>query len=132
MKTLAEIEARTGISVLEYLDRQASVPVITMDAPACQGDVSIFPVTTPPARTKIAKRGVVVSGAREGGHEHVLVGPGMFDFDSRWASIGTLTVPAGCEVILTHPEHGAFLITEGTYRIGQQREYAGYWRAVAD
>ena len=42
------------------------------------------------------------------------------------------TVPEGVDVLLSHQEHGALLLSPGTYRIGTQREFAGEWRAVAD
>lgn len=72
---------------------------------------------------------------RDSGHAHTLTGAGFFDaapVSTGSLVVGTLTVPADTDVLLTHPEHGAFLIAPGTYRIGTQREFAGEWRAVAD
>lgn len=132
--TLADIETRYGFEALDYLDRDAALPVITKAAPACQGDISFLPVTTTKAATPIPRTGVVVATG-QGGHDHTLMPGGFFDPASRREGsvvIGTLTVPAGAEVVLTHPEHGGFVITEGTYRVGGQREYAGEWRSVAD
>lgn len=131
--TLADIESRYEFTALDFLDRDAALPVVTTAAPACQGDVSILPVTTKAATTPIPKTGHVVATG-QGGHDHTLMPGGFFDPASRADSvvIGTLTVPVGSEVILTHPEHGGFVITAGTYRIGGQREYAGEWRRVAD
>lgn len=129
--TLTEAQQLSGTEFYDYLDAEATIPVVT--TAACQGDVSILRVTTPPATTVMPKTGVVVAQSGQGGHAHTLTGPGMFDRAQAGSLVvGTLTVPADGEVLMTHPEHGAFLIAPGTYRIGTQREYAGEWRAVAD
>lgn len=128
--TLAAAIEMSGTDVYEWLDRQADVPVVT--AAACQGDVSILRVTTGPATTPIPQAGVTVVQAERGGHTHSLHGAGFFDRRESGLTVGTLTVPPGTDVILSHPEHGALLIAPGTYRIGRQREYAGEWRQVAD
>lgn len=131
--TLADVETRFDVTHYEWLDRQADVPVVT--TAACQGDVSILRVTTKPASTPIPAGGVIVVQSEQGGHTHSLHGAGMFDrakTSPRSLSVGTLTVPDGTDVIMSHPEHGALLFAPGTYQIGSQREYAGEWRAVAD
>ncbi len=131
--TLTEAQQLSGTQFYDWLDAEVEIPTVT--TAACQGDVSILRVTTRPAVTAIPKTGVIVAQSGQGGHAHTLTGPGMFDrAPQRDGSlmIGTLTVPAGQEVLLTHPEHGAFLINPGTYQIGGQREYAGEWRRVAD
>lgn len=135
MKTLTLTEAQriSGTAFYDYLDAEAAIPTVT--TAACQGDVSILRVTTKAATTPMPKTGVVVAQSGQGGHAHTLVGPGMFDRAperSGSLAVGTLTVPTEGEVLLTHPEHGAFLVAPGTYRIGTQREFAGEWRAVAD
>lgn len=135
MKTLTLTEAQeiSGTAFYDYLDAEAEIPTVT--SAACQGDVSILKVTTKAATMPIPKVGVVVAQSGQGGHAHTLTGPGMFDRASGRSGalvVGTLTVPAESEVLLTHPEHGAYLIAPGTYQIGTQREYAGEWRAVAD
>jgi hypothetical protein len=131
--TLEDARRLTGTDFYEYLDAQAAVPTVT--SAACQGDVSVLRVTTKPAVKVMPKTGVVVAQSGQGGHAHTLTGAGFFDAAPvRGGSlvVGTLTVPADTDVLLTHPEHGAFLIAPGTYRIGTQREFAGEWRAVAD
>jgi len=130
MHTLAELITKYDLDVLDYLDRQATIPVL--DEPQIQGDISIRPVTGKKATTALPVKGVVVATGREG-HEHRLVGDGFFDL-ARSASlmIGTLTVPDGGVAHLAHDQHGYMGIAPGTYRIGSQREYAGEWRAVAD
>ena len=132
MRTLAQLIAATGVEVLDYLDRQASVPVLRQ--PQIQGDISILPVTTKEATTRIPQGGVVVATGR-GGHDHRLMPGGFFDFaPARRGSlvIGTLTVPVGGEVFMAHDEHGFMGFGPGTYRVGRQREQADEIREVAD
>jgi hypothetical protein len=129
--TLADAIAATGKDVYDYLDRQAEIPTIT--TAGIQGDVSILRVTTSPATSPMPADGVIVIEG-ETGHTHSLHGAGFFDrATSRdGLTVGTLTVPQGVDVIMSHQEHGALLIAPGTYRIGRQREFAGEWRQVAD
>lgn len=135
MRTLAELIDTTGVDVLDYLDRQATVPVL--NSPQIQGDISILPVTTPAATTPIPKGGVVVATGR-GGHDHRLLHGtpvGFFDLATSGTDtliIGTLTVPADAEVFMAHDEHGFMGMAPGTYRIGRQREQADIIRQVED
>lgn len=132
MATLAELTSTYGVDVLEHLDRQADIPVLS--GPQIQGDISILPVATAPATTPIPPYGVVVATGREG-HAHRLLPGGFFDAASRRTGslvIGTLTVPDGIEQYLAHDEHGYTGIAPGTYQVGGQREYAGEWQSVAD
>lgn len=131
--TLADAGRLSGTEFYDYLDAQVEIPTVT--TAACQGDVSILRVTKTPATTLIPAAGVVVAQSGQGGHAHTLTGPGLFDrapARSGGLVIGRLTVPTDATVLLTHPEHGAFLVAPGTYEIGGQREFAGEWRAVAD
>jgi hypothetical protein len=133
VRTLADLIATHGTDVLDHLDRQVTVQVLT--APQCQGDVSILPVTTKPAATPIPAAGVPVVRGENGGNTHSLHGAGFFDpAEPRDGSLvlGTLTVPADAEVFMAHPEHGYMGFGAGTYQIGRQREFAGEWRMVAD
>jgi hypothetical protein len=132
--TLAQTEQQTGVTVFDWLAREAEVPVVTRAA--CQGDVSILRVTTGPATTTLPKAGAVVVRGEAGGNTHSLHGAGCL-----WGAaagrgddlvLGTLTVPEGCEAVLAHPEHGFLAIAPGTYRVGRQREFAGEWQMVAD
>lgn len=129
--TLAQAIKATGKDVYDYLDRQAEVPTVTRAA--CQGDVSILRVTTTPATTPMPTEGVIVIEG-ETGHTHSLHGAGLFDRATNRdnLTVGTLTVPEGVDVLMSHQEHGALLIAPGTYRIGRQREYQGEWALVAD
>lgn len=132
---VSEAISKFGTEVLDHLDRQVQVPVVT--TAACQGDVSILRVTTAPATTVVGKAGVAVVRGENGGNTHSLHGSGSIFWDvapERADSLvlGTLTVPAGSEAVLAHPEHGFLSIAPGTYRLGRQREFAGEWRMVAD
>jgi hypothetical protein len=134
MRTLEDITTTHGVEVLDYLDRQVTIPVLR--DPQIQGDVSILPVTTKKAVTPIPRAGVAVVVGENGGNTHSLHGEGcFFDFaPSKPGSLklGTLTVPENEEAYLIHPEHGAMGMAPGTYTLGRQREYAGEWRQVAD
>jgi len=132
VRTVAQLIAATGVEVLEYLDRQASVPVLRQ--PQIQGDISILPVTTKAATRPIPQGGVVVATGR-GGHDHRLMPGGFFDVApvrSGSLRIGTLTVPEAGEVFMAHDEHGFMGFGPGTYAIGRQREQADVIREVAD
>lgn len=118
----------------EHLALDAEIPVVSRAA--CQGDVSLLRVTTPPARTPIPAEGVAVVRGENGGHTHSLHGTGFYD-TSRPArvddvTLGTLTVPEGGSVFLLHPEHGGLQVAPGTWRLGRQREQADEIRRVAD
>jgi hypothetical protein len=130
VRTVAELIESTGVDVLDYLDRQASVPVLT--APQIQGDVSFLPADGLVANTPIPAAGVVVASGREG-HDHRLVGVGFFDIaNDGGVGIGVLTVPEGAEVYAAHDEHGFMGFGPGTYRVGRQREQADIIAFVAD
>ena len=133
--TLAEVIARTGKDVLDYLDRSAEVP--TVDKVAAQGDVSILRVTTKPATAPMPKV-VVVVASEASSNTHTLHPDGPCFWDSHTPRgvgdivLGTLTVPEGSQAYLSHQEHGALIVAPGTYRVGRQRELRGEWAIVAD
>jgi hypothetical protein len=121
--------------VLDYLDRDATLPVVSVAA--CQGDVSIFRANGGEAVTPVPAAGVPVVRGEAGGNTHSLhaIGPVFFDFAparSTGLAIGTLTVPEGSTAVLLHPEHGGLVIEPGTYRVGRQREMADEIRMVQD
>jgi hypothetical protein len=129
-----EAIAATGTEIIDYLDRDASIPTVT--TAACQGDVSILRVTTSPATTPVPPAGVAVVRGESGGNTHSLHAAGGAIFwdttSGDGVALGTLTVPAGCTALLAHPEHGYLEIQPGTYRIGRQREQADEISLVAD
>ena len=133
--TLQEAITLTGTNVLEHLDREASVPVVTKAA--CQGDVSIFRANVTQATTPMPKTVMVVrSEASSNTHTLHPDGECFWEYNKN-ASVtdlvlGTLTVPEGSKAILAHQEHGMLSIEPGTYTVGRQREFAGEWAMVAD
>lgn len=136
--TLRELETLADTRVLDHLDRDAALPVVTRAA--CQGDVSVLRVTTPPATTPLPQTGFPVVRGEAGGNTHSLHAPAgtgvcftpADDTGRDGLVLGTLTVPDGAQAYLLHPEHGGLAIAPGTYRVGRQREWAGEWRMVAD
>ena len=136
IKTMADAEARFGVTHLDHLDRDAEIPVVTRAA--CQGDVSVRRVKhIAPAGQPVPPQGTVVLA---GDHAHVLFalpGHGIVSYAAAAAgdgplALGVLTVPEGSHALLDHLEHGDLLIAPGTYMVGRQREFAGEWRQVAD
>lgn len=132
MRSVQEFESLTGARVLDYLDRQADVPVITKIG--CQGDVIVYQAEGRQATTMVPSVGVAVVRGESGGNTHSLHGDGpvFWDAHPRDLTLGTLTVPDGSTAILAHPEHGFLAIAPGTFIIGRQREQADVIRLVAD
>jgi hypothetical protein len=140
MTTLAELLDTTGLDVLEHLDRDADIPVVTMAA--CQGDVSILRAGTGAPQiaedaVPVPTDGVAVVAGEAGGNTHSLHGDGPIYYDAAAVAgdsltLGTLRVPEGSQAFMLHPEHGGFQINPGTYTIGRQREMADEIRTVAD
>lgn len=132
--TLADAEQAFGIEHLDYLDKSAELPRVARLA--FQGDVAIIARPSQrPAVTPIPSDGFPVVRGENGGNTHALFGPGMFDAHTPMAdelTLGTLTVPAGAEVLLSHPEHGGMVILAGTYDLRRQRERADVIRLVQD
>ena len=132
--TVDEAVARFGVEVLDHLDRQVAVPVLS--GAQCQGDVSVLPVAGEPAVTALRAAGVPVVRGEAGGNTHSLHGDGpgvCFDAAPEGGlALGVLTVPEGSAAYLAHPEHGYLGVGPGTYRVGRQREWASEWRLVAD
>ncbi len=129
--TLAEAVAKTGKDVLDHLDQQCTVPIVTRFA--CQGDVAILAdADTAPATTPIPDAGVVAVASEASSNTHSLHGAAFYDRRESGMQIGVLTVPDGSEALLMHPEHGAMWIAPGSYSIRRQREQADELRLVAD
>lgn len=137
MHTLEEVLTKHDQQVLDHLDTEVTVPVVTFGR---QGDVIVVPATVlqaKVARTALPKAGYPVVKGENGGNTHLLVGEGDVRFDPRDAStrdlaLGTLTVGAGATAYLIHPEHGAIGFTTGDYTIRRQREMAEELRIVQD
>lgn len=130
--TQGAAEKLTGVEILDYLDRDATVPTIT--TAAAQGDVSILRCQAEDAATPLPAKGVIVVRSEASSNTHSLHanGPCFFDYREAGLRLGVLTVPQGSTALISHQEHGALEILPGTYNIGRQREFAGEWRMVQD
>lgn len=136
-KTLAALIDETGVDVLDYLDREALVPVLT--GLQCQGDVAVIPhrpgksvYTAAPVPTA----GVPVVRGESGGNTHLLLAEGPVSWTATPGvtdlTIGIIDVPAGSVAYLAHPEHGYLAMGPGAYMLRRQREQADELRVVAD
>ncbi|WP_415972348.1 hypothetical protein [Rhodococcus sp. 077-4] len=136
--TLSSLTDLTGLDVLDYLDKEISVPVI--DGLQAQGDLIVVPyalldgIVVPTERTrseKVPLSGVELLRSAAGGNPHSLVSDGgMCSWaspvhDVRGLALGILTNSRTAYLI--HPEHGATGIAAGRWVIGRQREGAGGW-----
>ena len=130
-----------GVDILDYHDRELSVPVVS--GVTRQGDVIVVPAQfirrgLRAATTPVPLSGVAVVRGEAGGNTHSLHGDGPIFFDAARQSdetdlsLGTLTVPEGSVAYLAHPEHAFTGIAPGTYRIGRQREQMDEIRLVQD
>lgn len=136
-KTLATLIDETGVDVLDYLDRQELVPVLT--GLQVQGDVAVVPhrpgIASPKA-APVPSAGVAVVRSESGGNTHLLLAEGPCSWTAMPAStdltIGVLDVPDGSTAYLAHPEHGYLAMGPGSYLIRRQREQADELRMVAD
>jgi hypothetical protein len=134
--TLADAEAAYGTTHYDYLDKSLEIPVV--EQLAAQGDVLIRRATVAAATKPVPATGYPVVEAQAGGHTHALFGPVYYTpstsagTDPSDLVLGTLTVPAGAQALLSHPEHGALLIEPGTYELRRQREQADVQRFVQD
>ena len=134
--TLADAELAYGTTHYDYLDKTLDIPVV--ERIAAQGDVLIRRAYVGAATTPVPAAGYPVVEAQAGGHTHALFGPVFYTpstsagVDPSDLVLGTLTVPAGAQALLSHPEHGALLIEPGTYELRRQREQADVQRFVED
>lgn len=134
--SLSTLIDRHNIDVLEHLDREALVPVVT--GLQRQGDVIVVPDPAGRRATKqVPSAGVAVVRGEAGGNTHTIVAEGTVYCDVRAASatnltLATLTVTEGSTAYLAHPEHAYSGIGPGTYELRRQREQADELRMVAD
>lgn len=123
--TIAEMIAITGKDVLDHLDRDAAVPVIT--TAGAQGDVLIVHANRKPATTPMPSC-VVAVASEASANTHTLHPRGAAFWDGHRQTsdddvlLGVLTVPAGSEVFLSHQEHGGMILTSGTFEVRRQAE----------
>ncbi|WP_233511024.1 hypothetical protein [Actinomadura craniellae] len=131
--TLADLTARTGLDVLDHLEREATVPVI--DGLQAQGDLIVVPLALVAGQVAaygwahwraVPPEGVELLRSASGGNPHTLVAdPGACRWttnvgDAEQLALGMIeaTGPA----YLIHPEHGGTGLAPGSYVIRRQRE----------
>jgi hypothetical protein len=129
----ARLVRRTGLDVLDHLERQATIPVTA--GLQAQGDLTVIPhayladdVTFPPRARwhEVPAAGTELLRSTAGGNPHTLVAdPGTCRWttsirDPSGLGLGALTATA--VVYLLHPEHGGTGIAPGSYIIRRQRE----------
>lgn len=132
--TLADLTERSGLDVLDHLEREVTVPVI--NGLQAQGDLIVVPyallddvqVLRCPRWQQVPASGVELLRSASGGNPHSLVAdPG----DCRWTTDVRDTSQLALGVLetigtayLIHPEHGGTGVAAGTYVIRRQREGA--------
>ncbi|WP_067532931.1 hypothetical protein [Nocardia crassostreae] len=130
--TVADLTARTGVDVLDHVDREAGIPVIAgMQA---QGDLIVIPLEQVPQVsphngrwTEVPPAGIEIIRGGSGANPHVLVAdPGSCRWttrvrDPQGLSLDCLDTTA--IAYLLHPEHGGSGIAPGRYLIRRQREH---------
>ncbi|MGI5165737.1 hypothetical protein ACQEU3_15390 [Spirillospora sp. CA-253888] len=131
--TLADLTRRTGLDVLDHLERDAAVPVL--DGMQAQGDLIVIPLHViehaivfrrDPGWVDVPAEGVEVLRGAAGGNPHTLAAdPGTCQWtrglrDSMGLALGALRTSG--PAYLLHPEHGGNGIAPGTYVIRRQRE----------
>ena len=129
MTNIAAMEQVTGVLVLDHIDRDMEVSLIT--TAAAQGDVLVVHVTRKPASTPMPKTVVAVASEASGNTHTLHPAPTAF-WDAHPARsdedvlLGVLTVPVGSTVFLSHQEHGGIEIGAGTYEVRRQAELGRY------
>ncbi len=130
--TLGELTSRTGLDVLDHLEREVTVPVV--DGLQAQGDLLVVPAAMlPPVAVaqearwrEVPPSGVELLRSSAGGNPHTLVAdPSTCRWtphvqDPEGLALGVLTTTATAYLI--HPEHGATGIAPGRYVVRRQRE----------
>ena len=133
--TLGDLTARTGLTVLDHLEREMTIPVI--DGLQAQGDLLVIPLAMlrgvqlwgSAYWRDVPAAGIDVIRAAAGGNPHTLVAdPGTCRWttavrDQTGLALGALETTATAYLI--HPEHGGSGIAPGTYVIRRQREKSG-------
>jgi hypothetical protein len=133
--TLAELTTRTGLDVLDHLERQVTIPVV--DGLQAQGDLLVVPYAFVAHAVSpwgydvwrdVPAAGVELLRSAAGGNPHTLVAdPGTCRWtrdvrDTTGLAIGMLETSSVAYLI--HPEHGGTGIAPGRYVVRRQRERA--------
>ena len=131
--TLADLTIRTGLDVLDHLERQVTIAVV--DGLQAQGDLIVIPYAFlaphvrrhPGARwQEVPAAGIELLRSAAGGNPHSLVAePGTCRWttgvrDPMRLALGMFETSAVAYLI--HPEHGGTGIAPGRYVVRRQRE----------
>jgi len=134
---LAELLDRTGLDVLDHLDRQVTVPVI--DGLQAQGDLIVLPLGllgwVPRDWWALPAEGRELVRGEAGNNPHTLVADRGTCRMTTWPADPERLAIAAFEntapVWLIHPEHGATGIAPGAWFVRRQRELgAGFRKPV--
>ncbi|MFI2350030.1 hypothetical protein ACH492_23855 [Streptomyces sp. NPDC019443] len=130
--TLADLTTRTGLDVLDHLEREVTIPVV--DGLQAQGDLIVIPhallegvtVSEHARRREVPSAGIELLRSAAGGNPHtVAADPGTCYWtarvvDPQGLALGMIETTAIAYLI--HPEHGGTGIAPGRYVIRRQRE----------
>lgn len=141
MDTLDTLVKTHGIDVLDHLDKDMLVPIIS-DQAQVQGDVIFLPIRAGHESTvgdAVPSNGYPLVRGESGGNTHMLVAEGPVCFkpganldDETNLVLGVITVPQGAVAYSAHPEHGFLGLGPNTWMAKRQREQADEIRRVAD
>ncbi|MCR6489854.1 hypothetical protein M8542_44290 [Amycolatopsis sp. OK19-0408] len=133
---LAELLDRTGLDVLDHLDRQVTVPVI--DGLQAQGDLLVLPLAlVAPSHTRrdfweLPAEGRELVRGEAGNNPHTLVADRGTCRLTTWVGDPERLAIAAFEntapAYLIHPEHGATGIAPGAWCVRRQRELGAGFR----
>src|SRR5262245_14817472 len=127
---LADLLDRTGLDVLDHLERQLTVPVV--DGLQAQGDLIVIPLAAVPTLGPAARAtwrpvpaaGVELVRGAAGNNPHALVaddGAGRFTWHAHDPlGLAIAVVENTGPVYLVHPEHGATGIAAGRWAVRRQ------------
>ncbi|MFI6406592.1 hypothetical protein [Streptomyces sp. NPDC050548] len=130
--TLADLTRRSGLDVLDHLEREVAIPVV--DGLQAQGDLIVVPYAfvaravthTTSHWREVPAAGVELLRSAAGGNPHTLVAdPGTCRWtedvrDTMGLALGMIETSAVAYLI--HPEHGGTGIAPGRYVVRRQRE----------
>lgn len=143
--TIGTAEKTFGVTVLDYHDRSADIPVVI--GLQHQGDVSVIPAHMVDDYDNpvddVPQAGHPVVQGENGGNTHLLLASGQdvkFTFHEQWESpdsaqnltLCSLRVPEGSVAYLAHPEHAYSGVGPGEYVIRRKRTQEEEIRFVAD
>ncbi|MEO6088809.1 MAG: hypothetical protein ABIQ18_37430 [Umezawaea sp.] len=128
---LAELLDRTGLSVLDHLEKQAAVPVV--DGLQAQGDLIVIPFDLVGTITlwgtgwhDVPPEGVELVRGAAGNNPHTLVADAC---TCRWTKnfhdglgLGIAIFENTVPVYLVHPEHGGSGVAPGRWLVRRQQE----------